>query len=108
MRLKYFTNDFYFLRVYNSPFKPLKLNFYCGKIALGTPYFYPRKWVKGTPKLINDFLNVSTSLIATDRPKPTIGPISGEINIAPITTAVLLTFKPIEATNTENIKIQAL
>jgi hypothetical protein len=29
----------------------LKLQFYCGKIALGTPYFFPRKWVKGTPKL---------------------------------------------------------
>jgi hypothetical protein len=53
-RIKYFINDFSFLRTYSSPFKPLKLNFYCGKIALGTPYFFPRKWVKGTPKLIND------------------------------------------------------
>ena len=53
-RIKYFTNDIGFLRTYNSPFKPLKLKFYFGKIALGTPYFYPRKWMNGTPKLIND------------------------------------------------------
>jgi hypothetical protein len=54
MTLKYFIKDLDFLRVYNSPFKAPKLKFYCGKIALGTPYFYPRKWVKGTPKLIHD------------------------------------------------------
>lgn len=50
-RIKYFIRDFDFLRAYNSPFKLLKLHFYCGKIALGTPYFFPRKWVKATPKL---------------------------------------------------------
>lgn len=49
-RIKYFMNDISFLRAYNSPFKPLKLQFYCGKIALGTPYFFPRKWVKATPE----------------------------------------------------------
>ena len=54
MTLKYFIKDLDFLRVYNSPFKAPKLKWYCGKIALGTPYFYPRKWVKGTPKLIHD------------------------------------------------------
>ena len=53
-RIKYFLNDFAYLIVYNSPFKPLKLKWYCGKIALGTPYFFPRKWVKGTPKLIHE------------------------------------------------------
>jgi len=53
-KIKYFLNDFDYLRVYNSPFKPPKIKFYCGKIALGTPYFYPRKWVKGTPKLIHE------------------------------------------------------
>lgn len=49
-RIKYFIRDFDFLRAYNSPFKPLKLKFYCGKVALGTPYFFPRKWVKATPE----------------------------------------------------------
>ena len=49
-RIKYFIRDFDFLRAYNSPFKPLKLQFYCGKVALGTPYFFPRKWVKATPE----------------------------------------------------------
>lgn len=50
-RIKYFLNDFAYLRVYISPFKAPKLKWYCGKIAIGTPYFFPRKWVKGTPKL---------------------------------------------------------
>ncbi len=50
-KIKYFINDLNFLRAYNSPFKPLKLQFYCGKVALGTPYFFPRKWVKATPAL---------------------------------------------------------
>ena len=51
MTLKYFIKGFDYLRAYNSPFKPLRLKVYCGKIALGTPYFFPRKWVKGTPAL---------------------------------------------------------
>ncbi len=49
-KIKYFINDFDFLRAYNSPFKAPKLKWYCGKIALGTPYFFPRKWVKATPE----------------------------------------------------------
>ena len=28
-----------------SPFKRFKLKWYFGKIAIGTPYFFPRKWV---------------------------------------------------------------
>jgi hypothetical protein len=53
-RIKYFIKDLDFLKAYASPFKPLKLKFYCGKIALGTPYFFPRKWVKPTPKMAVD------------------------------------------------------
>mgnify|MGYP006919642582 CR=1 FL=1 len=37
---------FEYLRVYNSPFKPPKIKLYYGKVAIGTPYFLPRKWVK--------------------------------------------------------------
>ena len=51
---KYFIKDLEFLKAYNSPFKPLQLKLYCGKIAIGTPYFYPRRWVKGTPELIHE------------------------------------------------------
>ena len=40
-----------FLKVLDSPFKPFKLKFYCGKTKVGTPFFYPRKWVKATPEL---------------------------------------------------------
>lgn len=36
------------LKVLNSPFKLPKLKWYIGKIAVGLPYFYPRKWVKFT------------------------------------------------------------
>jgi hypothetical protein len=46
MKIKYIIKDLMFLRTYNSPFKPLKLRWYCGKISKGVPYFYPRKWVK--------------------------------------------------------------
>jgi hypothetical protein len=51
-KLKYILEDLRWLKVLNSPFKPFKVKFYAGKIRIGVPYFYPRKWVKGTPKLI--------------------------------------------------------
>ena len=40
-----------FLKALNSPFRPFKLKWYVGKTAVGTPYFYPRKWVKATPEM---------------------------------------------------------
>lgn len=40
-----------FIKILFSPFKPFKLKWYIGKTAIGTPYFFPRKWVKGTPEL---------------------------------------------------------
>ncbi len=61
-----------------------------------------------TPKLTMDLFNVSMSLIPMDKPTPKIGPISGEINMAPITTAGELVFKPMEAIKMEKIKIQAV
>lgn len=45
-RFKYFIRKFDFLKVYHSPFKPFMPKFYIGKIAIGTPYFFPRRWVK--------------------------------------------------------------
>ena len=51
LKIKYFIKDLDFLRAYNSPFKAPKLKWYCGKVALGTPYFFPRTWVKATPEL---------------------------------------------------------
>ena len=59
-------------------------------------------------KFINDFLSVSISLIAIDNPIPKIGPINGEINMAPITTAVESALRPIDATKIEQTKIQAV
>ena len=51
MKLKYVLEKYRFLKIFNSPFKPLRLNFYAGKVSVGTPYFFPRKWVKATPEL---------------------------------------------------------
>ena len=45
---------FTFLKAFNSPFQRPRLKWYFGKVAIGTPYFYPRKWVKATPKLAMD------------------------------------------------------
>lgn len=42
---------FEFLKIYNSPFKLPRLKFYIGTVAIGTPYFLPRKWVKATPEM---------------------------------------------------------
>ena len=59
---------FEYLKVFNSPFKRPKLKWYFGKIAIGTPYFYPRKtvkdpdkpgWLKFVPKKIGfDFVGL--------------------------------------------------
>ena len=43
-------NKFSFLKALFSPFKPFKLQWYVGKIAIGTPYFFPRRWVKDKDK----------------------------------------------------------
>ena len=43
-------NKLSFLKALFSPFKPFKVKFYMGEIAIGTPYFYPRKWVKNPDK----------------------------------------------------------
>ena len=43
-------NKFTFLKALDSPFKPFKLKWYCGEVAIGTPYFFPRRWVKATPE----------------------------------------------------------
>ena len=56
-------------------------------------------------RFISDFFNVSMSFIAIDIPIPKMGPIKGEISMAPITTAVEFAFNPIEATNIAKIKI---
>ncbi len=37
-----------FLRTYNSPFKPLKLRWYFGRVRIGVPIFMPRIWRKYT------------------------------------------------------------
>lgn len=59
---------FEYIKAFNSPFKRPKLKWYFGKIAIGTPYFYPRRWVnhpdkpgyqKAVPKKIGfDFVDL--------------------------------------------------
>lgn len=48
MSLKYTIQRFRWIKALWSPFKPFKVGFYAGKLAIGTPYFFPRKWVKYT------------------------------------------------------------
>ena len=43
-------NKFSYIKALWSPFKPFKLKFYAGKVRIGTPYFYPRRWVKDKDK----------------------------------------------------------
>jgi len=48
MSLKYTLQSLRWVKALWSPFKPFKIGFYAGKLAIGTPYFFPRKWVKYT------------------------------------------------------------
>lgn len=44
--MKWFKRTFYWLSVYYSPFVKPKVQLYVGKIAVGTPIFYPRRMVR--------------------------------------------------------------
>lgn len=48
MKIPYWIKQLRWMKVFFSPFKRPKIRLYLGKIAYGTPYFYPRKWVKFT------------------------------------------------------------
>ncbi len=48
----------------------------------------------------------SKSWVPRERPMPMIGPMSGEMSMAPMMTAVELTFRPTEAMTMENARIQ--
>jgi hypothetical protein len=58
----YFASKFDWMKVYLSPFKPPIPRLYIGKVAIGTPYFYPRVWDKNgkaKPKKIGfDFVGL--------------------------------------------------
>jgi hypothetical protein len=54
MSLKYTLQSLRWIKALWSPFKPFKVSFYAGKTQVGIPYFYPRKWVKATPKLARE------------------------------------------------------
>lgn len=61
-----------------------------------------------TPMFFTDRVSNLKSLIPRLSPNPIIGPMSGEINMAPITTAVESTFKPIDAMKMEKMRIHRL
>jgi len=48
--IQYFFDSLRFIKAFFSPFKSPKLHFYFGKIAVGVPYFLPRKTVKSKTK----------------------------------------------------------
>ena len=62
--------------------------------------------------ITNRFLRASlmrvVSFTPKPRPIPMIGPIRGEISIAPMMTAVEFTFRPTDAMIIENARIQTL
>ena len=60
------------------------------------------------PKLRSDFFSRSKSFIPSESPMPMIGPMSGEMSIAPMITAVEFTFSPREATSVAKIRIHRL
>lgn len=45
-KIKYKLNQLRYWKALFSPFKPFNIKLYVGKIAIGVPYFYPRKWYK--------------------------------------------------------------
>lgn len=45
-QIKHFKERFRWVKAMFSPFKPLTIKWYVGKIAVGVPYFFPRKTVK--------------------------------------------------------------
>ena len=57
-------------------------------------------------RFLNPFLRSEKSFIPAPYPIPMIGPISGEISMAPIMTAVEFTFRPMEAMKIANISTQ--
>ena len=44
-----------FIKAFFSPFKRPRLKWYFGKIAIGTPYFYPRRWKKPNRKMAMEY-----------------------------------------------------
>jgi hypothetical protein len=48
--IKHIMEKLQFLKSLFSPFKPFSLKLYIGKMRIGTPYFYPRKWIKNKEK----------------------------------------------------------
>ena len=48
MSLKYTLQRLRWIKVLWSPFKPFNIKWYVGKTQVGTPYFFPRKFVKYT------------------------------------------------------------
>ena len=42
--------NFNYIKVFNSPFKRPKLKWYFGEVVIGTPYFFPRRWVANPEK----------------------------------------------------------
>jgi len=48
--INWFSYRFDYIGVFNSPFVRPKFKWYFGKIALGVPYFLPRKWIRSKDK----------------------------------------------------------
>ncbi len=61
-----------------------------------------------TTKLENDLRSSGKSYMPRAKPMPTMGPMSGDTSMAPMTTAVEFTLSPRQAMSIANMSIQRL
>jgi hypothetical protein len=61
-----------------------------------------------TLKFFNEFLTKRLSSVPRPKPKPKIGPITGETNMAPMITGMELTLRPTEAMIIAQAKMKTL
>ena len=60
-----------------------------------------------TARFFSEVTMSSMSFVPSENPAPKIGPIKGDMSIAPMMTGIEFTFRPTEAITTENARIHA-
>ena len=77
-KLKYKLKELRYWKILFSPFKPFRIRFYAGKLAIGVPHFYPRRWRKLNEQEViekaKDMMEkqIKAVAVATDVPQLTL------------------------------------